>query len=102
MYRMSRRRKLSKRCETAQEKLDGPVIGKKTLSIEGMHCAHCAGNVTKMLNQIDGVSARVDLEEPGGGFLRQDRIRRGAERSGGEDRVSCDRDIIKFRFAGMT
>ena len=46
-----------------KKKLEGPVIGKKTLSIEGMHCAHCAGNVTKMLNQIDGVSARVDLSK---------------------------------------
>ena len=32
-----------------KKKLDGPVIGKKTLSIEG--------------NQIDGVSARVDLSK---------------------------------------
>ena len=46
-----------------KKKLEGPVIGKKTLSIEGMHCAHCAGHVTKMLNQIDGVSARVDLSK---------------------------------------
>ena len=46
-----------------KKKLEGPVIGKKILSIEGMHCAHCAGNVSKMLNQIDGVSARVDLSK---------------------------------------
>ena len=43
--------------------LSGPVIGKKTLSISGMHCAGCAQSVTNSLNGIDGVSARVDLDK---------------------------------------
>ena len=31
--------------------LDGPVIGKKTLTIEGMHCEHCVNAVTNALNE---------------------------------------------------
>ena len=35
---------------------------KKTLSIEGMMCAHCAAHVEKALNALDGVdSVTVDL-----------------------------------------
>lgn len=44
-----------------RKKLDGPVIGKRILKISGMHCEHCARNVTIMLDRIDGVSADVSL-----------------------------------------
>lgn len=40
--------------------LDGPVIGRKTLKISGMHCEHCANAVT---NALDGVTAKVSLKE---------------------------------------
>lgn len=43
--------------------LDGPVIGKKTLKISGMHCKHCANTVTNALNGLDGVTAKVSLKE---------------------------------------
>ena len=56
------------------KKLDGPVIGKKTLKISGMHCDHCVLAVTMVLNRIDGVSAQVNL-------------------SRGRAIVSCDREI---------
>lgn len=42
--------------------LDGPVIGRKTLTIEGMHCKHCVNAVTNALNEIDGVVAKVTLK----------------------------------------
>lgn len=35
----------------------------KTMTIEGMMCAHCQATVTKVLNAIDGVSAQVDWEK---------------------------------------
>ena len=35
----------------------------KTMIIEGMMCPHCSGRVTQVLNDIDGVSAVVSLEE---------------------------------------
>ena len=44
-----------------KKKLNGPVIGKKTIKISGMHCEHCAMNVTQMLNQIDGIRAEVNF-----------------------------------------
>ena len=44
-----------------KKKLNGPVIGKKTMKIAGMTCGHCAANVTRILNRIDGASAVVKL-----------------------------------------
>lgn len=35
----------------------------KVMTIEGMMCTHCSGRVTKALNDIDGVSATVSLED---------------------------------------
>ena len=35
----------------------------KTMKIEGMSCGHCSGRVEQALNAIEGVSARVDLEQ---------------------------------------
>jgi len=34
----------------------------KTLQIKGMSCPHCSARVEKVLNAIDGVEAKVDLE----------------------------------------
>ena len=35
---------------------------KLTLKIEGMKCMHCRENAEKVLNAIDGVKAKVSLE----------------------------------------
>ncbi len=35
---------------------------KKILKIEGMSCGHCKARVEKALNNIEGVSAVVELE----------------------------------------
>ena len=35
----------------------------KKLIIEGMSCSHCSGRVEAALNALDGVSAKVNLEE---------------------------------------
>ena len=43
---------------------DSPCCGgKKTVHIEGMTCEHCVQSVKKALNEIEGVSARVDLQK---------------------------------------
>ncbi len=34
----------------------------KTVKIEGMMCAHCSGRVEKALNDLPGVTAKVNLE----------------------------------------
>lgn len=44
-----------------RKKLSGPIIAKKTMVISGMHCEHCVQSVKDSLDQIDGVSAKVDL-----------------------------------------
>lgn len=44
----------------AQHNKEEPTM-KKTLSIEGMMCAHCAAHVEKALNALPGVTAAVDL-----------------------------------------
>ena len=36
-------------------------MSEKTLHIKGMSCGHCAARVEKVLNSIDGVEAKVDL-----------------------------------------
>lgn len=35
---------------------------KKTIYIEGMSCAHCSGRVEQVLNELNGVTAKVDLD----------------------------------------
>ena len=45
------------------KKLDGPVIGKKTVKISGMHCDHCVRAVTEAINKINGASAKVNLKK---------------------------------------
>lgn len=35
----------------------------KKIIIDGMMCMHCAGSVEKALNALDGVTAKVDLEQ---------------------------------------
>ena len=35
----------------------------KIMKIEGMSCGHCSARVEKALNEIDGVSAHVSLED---------------------------------------
>ena len=59
-----------------KQKLDGPVIGKRTIEISGMHCQNCVNSVTNALNALDGVTAKVSL-------------------SRGSAEVSCDRKIEK-------
>ena len=43
--------------------LDGPVIGKKIVHIEGMHCENCKNSVERHVNKIDGASCEVNLKK---------------------------------------
>lgn len=43
--------------------LEGPVRGRRTIKITGMHCQNCANAVANALNRIDGVSAKVNLND---------------------------------------
>ncbi len=70
-----------------EKKLEAPIIGKKTIEISGMHCAHCVDSVTEGLNRIEGVRARVDLSK-GCAVVFYDReipeetLRRAVEKAG--------------------
>lgn len=44
-----------------KKKLDGPAVGHCTIRISGMHCQNCVNSVTKALNSIDGIAAKVSL-----------------------------------------
>ena len=46
-----------------KKKLDGPVTGHYTLRIPGIHCQNCVNSVTRVINSIDGASAKVSLRE---------------------------------------
>lgn len=37
------------------------VVEKRTFHVEGMHCQNCVNRVMEALNDLDGVSARVQL-----------------------------------------
>ena len=63
MCRMPCRRKLFQQPEDEKEKIKRTVLGKKTIKITGMECAHCAQSVTESLNQIEGIRAKVDLSD---------------------------------------
>ena len=43
--------------------LDGEIIMKATVHIDGMHCMNCKNSVTRSLQKLGGVSAKVDLND---------------------------------------
>lgn len=46
-----------------KKKLRGPIIAKKVIVIEGMHCSSCKNRVENQLNQIEGALAKVNLKK---------------------------------------
>ena len=42
-----------------KKKLNEPVVSKKIVSIDGMHCDHCKNTVQEYIDKIDGAAARV-------------------------------------------
>lgn len=49
--------------KTENKSEKGDIIMKKEMVIEGMMCGHCSARVERVLNAIDGVTAKVDLEK---------------------------------------
>ena len=49
--------------EKSYKENKGENFMEKKLIIEGMRCSHCSGRVEAALNALDGVSAKVNLEE---------------------------------------
>ena len=48
---------------TKFETLNSKIMSEKNLKISGMSCGHCSARVEKVLNSIDGVVAKVNLED---------------------------------------
>lgn len=46
-----------------EKKLDGTVIFKKNIKIQGMICEKCEVRVQNALNEINGASAKVNLKK---------------------------------------
>lgn len=45
-----------------RKKLQEPSVAEKVIHIEGMHCESCKNRVERLLNQLDGAAAKVDLK----------------------------------------
>lgn len=45
------------------KKLNDPVIMKKEIIIEGMHCENCKAAVERRINRIDGAVCHVNLKK---------------------------------------
>ncbi|MGI6011639.1 MAG: heavy-metal-associated domain-containing protein [Ruminococcus sp.] len=46
-----------------KKKLEGPVVARKVMTIEGMHCENCKNAVENRLNRLEGVAAKVNLKK---------------------------------------
>ena len=53
----------SSNVKVPNKKLDGPVIGKRTFIVEGMHCENCKNRVKRTINSIEGASCKVNLRK---------------------------------------
>jgi len=45
------------------KELKDPVIGKKIVHIEGMHCENCKNSVERQINKLEGASCKVNLKK---------------------------------------
>ena len=43
--------------------LSGKIVTRMNVSIDGMHCMNCKNSVTRSLQKLDQVSAKVDLKK---------------------------------------
>lgn len=47
----------------ADKKLEGRIVSKKKIKVEGMTCDNCANKVKRAINSVDGASGQVDLRK---------------------------------------
>lgn len=45
------------------KKLNGTIIARKIVTIEGMHCRNCKNKVEQQINRLEGISAKVSLKK---------------------------------------
>ena len=49
--------------KTKRKKLEGSIVAKKIIYIDGMHCENCKNKIEKNINHIDGAVAKVNLKK---------------------------------------
>lgn len=49
--------------KSKKKHLSEPIVAKRVIFIEGMHCENCKNRVESCLNQIDGAAAKVNLKK---------------------------------------
>lgn len=45
------------------KELEGEIIAKKLITMEGMHCENCKNSIERSINKIDGAVAKVNLKK---------------------------------------
>ncbi len=78
-----------------EKKLDGTIVFKKNIKIQGMMCANCKAHVQNALNEINGASAKVNLKKALAKFdairdVSEDEIREAVHNAGNYHVVSIE------------
>lgn len=47
----------------SHKKLTGPEMGRRVLTVEGMHCENCQARVENAINRLEGVVCKVNLRK---------------------------------------
>ncbi len=75
-----------------RKKLDH-VIGKRVVVVEGMTCENCAARVTRAINDLDGLSARVEL--------RRKQVVVSMARQASDDELRAAIEKVGYRVVGF-
>ena len=73
--------------------LENPVIGKKIVHIDGMHCENCKNSVERHVNKIDGAACEVNL--------KQNLAVVSYDRPIDENRLRRTIELLDFRVTGI-
>ena len=74
--------------KSGEKVLNGPVMKRRTLKIEGMHCQNCAERVRRAINSVDGAAAEFVDHKSGIADVKFDRntddflVRKAIENAG--------------------
>lgn len=49
--------------ERPHKKLEEPAVGRRVLSVEGMHCESCQARIEKAIDRLDGVVCKTNLHK---------------------------------------
>lgn len=78
-----------------EKHLDGNIVYKKNVKIQGMVCENCKAHVQNALNEINGLSATVNLKKASAKVdavreISEDEIRNAVNKAGNYNVVSIE------------